>query len=324
MLFEVVALGELLIDFIPVQSTPGEIPCYIQHPGGAPANVAVTLAKLGKRAAFIGKVGDDQFGRFLADVLNENHVDTKSLMIASDVNTTLAFVHLDEKGDRSFSFYRQPGADMMLTEKEVDFKTIRSGQLFHFGSVSLTDQPARTATLKAAEYARKHGIFVTYDPNFRPLLWKNLSEAREVILKAANYANLLKISEEELLFLTDTDDLNEGSKFLADTYDVELVLITLGEKGCFYRLRSDVGIIPGFQVRTVDTTGAGDAFLGGFLASMFDMLGDPNNIITVSRAQLEAMLQFANAVGALTTTAKGAISAIPSREEIFTFLGSIE
>lgn len=312
-MYDVVALGELLIDFTPAGRTENGNMIFESNPGGAPANVLVLLAKLGRSCAFIGKVGDDQFGRFLKDVLEKNKVDTKGLVFSGEVNTTLAFVHLDEHGDRTFSFYRKPGADVILEKNEIDFNLIGSSKIFHFGSVSMTNEPARSATLEAARYARENNVIISYDPNLRPPLWDDLVFAKEVILEGMKYANILKISEEEAEFLTGINSLEKSSEYLANKYGIQLILITLGSKGSFYRRGTKIGCTPTFDVKTIDTTGAGDAFLSGLL---FQVLESKKPIDEITDSEMRKFIEFANAAGSLSTTKKGAIPAMPTKEEI--------
>jgi len=312
-MFDVTALGELLIDFTPHGLSENGNTIFERNPGGAPANVLAALSRLGANTAFIGKVGNDQFGRFLRECLTQNHIDASGLKISDKVNTTLAFVHLTEAGDRSFSFYRDPGADLMLEPSEIPEDIIAGSGIFHFGSLSLTDEPARSATLKALKIALDNGVIISYDPNLRPPLWKSLSDAEREIRRGLEFADILKISEEELEFITKESDLEKGSRVLADM-GIGLIFVTLGPKGTFFRHGSDTGRLDTYDVNVVDTTGAGDAFLGGIL---FKMAGKKReDIVRMSKAEIEKMTDFANAVGALTTTKKGAIPAVPSLEEV--------
>jgi fructokinase len=316
-MYDVVALGELLIDFTPLPHHPGTQIAYEQNPGGAPANVLVALSRFGHRTAFIGKVGDDQFGHYLRHVLESQSIDTQGLVMTSEVPTTLAFVHLNDRGERSFSFYRNPGADTTLTETEVDVRLIEQARVFHFGSLSMTHEPARSATLRALSDAKQNGLVVTYDPNLRKPLWRDLTEARQIILTGFRYADIVKISEEELEFLVDSSDLEFGSQTLCDNYGVKLLLMTLGARGCYYRLGEAFGVVPGFPVNTVDTTGAGDAFFGALIGTLLessDMFGQ------LDEEKLKVALRVANAAGALTTTKRGAIPAIPTLRQVQQFL----
>lgn len=312
-MFDCIALGEVLIDFTPAgKSETGEVR-FEQNPGGAPANVLSALAKLGKRTAFIGKVGNDQFGHYLHSVLQKNKINTDSVAFTEDINTTLAFVHLNDQGDRSFSFYRNPGADMMLRESEIDLEMIANSSIFHFGSISMTHEPSASATLKAVAFAKENGLLISYDPNLRVNLWSDLNHAKNMIEMGLKYADILKISEEELEFITGTKDLTKGSEYIFSHFSTKLIFVTLGSKGCFYRLGHEIGKCSGYEIESIDTTGAGDAFLAGVLYQIIEN----NKVITdLSLKDVEQMVSFANAVGALATTKKGAIPAMPTLEEI--------
>jgi fructokinase len=314
---DVVALGELLIDFTPYGISESGNSLFERNPGGAPANVAVALSKLKNKTAFIGMVGNDEFGTFLKNVLEDNGVNTVGLKFNNKVNTTLAFVHLKSNGDRNFSFYRNPGADMMITTNDIDFDIIGSSKVFHFGSLSLTDEPSRSAALAAVKFAKNNGIIISYDPNLRPQLWKSLELAKEMIVLGLDFADILKVSEEELEFITGTKELNEGTDILFNA-GIRLIMVTLGEKGCFYRYEGGFGLVEAFKVNAVDTTGAGDAFLGAVLHKLSD--SSINQIVNMKKAEMEEVIKFANAVGALVTTKKGAIPAMPAMDEIDGFI----
>ncbi len=308
-----VALGELLIDFTPHGISENGNSLFEGNPGGAPANVLVALSRLGAKTAFIGKVGNDLFGRTLRDCLKDNRIDVTGLKTSDTVNTTLAFVHLNSEGDRSFSFYRNPGADMMLESGDIPTDIISQSGIFHFGSLSLTDEPVRSATLKALEAARNNNTVISYDPNLRPLLWKSLADAEREIKRGLEYADILKISEEELEFITKERELERGSKILSDM-GITLIFVTLGPKGTFFRHGANTGKLDTYNVRVVDTTGAGDAFIGGIL---YKLKGKSRKALgELDKAEIEQMVDFANAVGALTTNKKGAIPAVPSMEEV--------
>jgi fructokinase len=316
-MYDVSALGELLIDFTPTgHSDQGNI-LFETNPGGAPANVLVVLSRLNMKTAFIGKVGNDQFGHILKAVLQEQNIDTSNLLFSETVNTTLAFVHLDEKGDRSFSFYRNPGADILLDKNEINEETIKQSRIFHFGSLSLTNEPAATATITALEFAKKHKVLISYDPNLRIPLWKSREEAKQQIKKGFEYADIVKLSEEELEFLTGYRDVLKGTDILQEQYGTSLIFVTLGAKGCFYRNKHVYGNKEGFKANVVDTTGAGDAFFGGALYKLLTM---NKSLDLLNNADFEEMVTFANAIGALTTEGKGGIPSIPSREQLVDFL----
>lgn len=318
---DVVAMGELLIDFTPGGINSKGMKMFTQNPGGAPANVLAMNARLGGKTAFIGKVGQDAFGVFLREVLKEKGIDTSGLVLDPVTPTTLAFVHLDEKGDRSFSFYRSPGADQMLTPKEIALSLIDSCGVFHFGSVSLTHDPSRSAVFYAAEYAKKQCKLVSFDPNIRLMLWEDMEDARRQIEHAVKYADILKVSEEEMAFLTGSQDLDFGSKRLLDK-GAALVLVSLGERGAYYRNHASSGCVPTYPVNAVDTTGAGDAFIGAFLWKAQRMMRE--ELAYMNPVQLKQMVRFANAAGALTATGSGAIPAMPSLERIQSFMNEME
>lgn len=308
-MYDVVAVGELLIDFAPGGVTAEGTALFERNPGGAPGNVLAILAKLGKKTALISKVGEDQFGEFLTSVIESIGIERKGIVVTKEANTTLAFVHLDGKGDRSFSFYRKPGADMLLTEKEVDIDLVKDTRIFHFGTVSMTHEPSRGATLHAVKTAKENGTLVSFDPNLRPALWNNLKEAKEMIEVGLGYADILKVSNEELEFITGLKDLEDGSKYILEKYGIQLILVTLGAKGCFYRLGSETGKLNTYDVNTVDTTGAGDAFLGAFLYQIIDK---NKTLAALNKSEIEQMIDFSNAAGSLATIKKGAIPAMPT------------
>ena len=312
-MFDVVALGESLIDFTPSGINDMGMQLFACNPGGAPANVLAMNARLGGKTAFIGKVGEDDFGRFLQSVMKDAGIDITGLCMAKDVNTTLAFVHLNSQGDRSFSFYRKPGADVMLRTDEVKAELVTGCRIFHFGSVSLTDDPCRSATLSAARAAKDAGAIISYDPNYRPFLWESEEKARAEILLALPMADILKVSEEEMVLLTDESDLGSGAAKLAHE-GPSLVLVTLGPKGAFFFTRKASGLLPAYDVKTVDTTGAGDAFLG---ALHYCIAGKSlTQLQTMQKQEWESAIAFANAAGSLTTTRKGAIPAMPDLKAI--------
>ncbi len=317
---DVVALGELLIDFTPTGNNSSNNVLFERNPGGAPANVLTAVSKLGGKCAFIGKVGNDQFGNFLKNVLEDNHIDTRGLRFSEKVNTTLAFVHLDERGDRSFSFYRSPGADLMLLPEELELNIINDCKIFHFGSLSMTDEPARSATIKAVKYAKSKGKIISYDPNWRPLLWENDISARDGMQLGLKYADILKLSETELDFLTGESNLEKGSKILFEQ-GIKLVLVTLGPEGCFYRCSEGCGHLNTYDTKVVDTTGAGDAFLGGLLYQI-SRLASP--LIEINKAQLSDIIDFSNAVGALCASKRGAIPAMPAFSEVQDCMNKIQ
>ena len=312
-MYDVAAIGELLIDFSPHGVSEQGNTLYERNPGGAPANVLAALSRFGKKTVFIGKVGNDPFGRFLQETLMHHGVDTKGLVFTDEVNTTLAFVHLSDGGERAFHFYRKPGADLTLREEEVDYDLIASADAFHFGSVSMTGEPARSVTWRAVEYAKRRGKLVSFDPNLREPLWTSLELARAVISEGLRHADVLKLSEEELVFLTGCGDAVEGCRTLAQRYDIPLIFVTLGSRGCHYRVYDNVGTVPGVHANPVDSTGAGDAFLG---AMLYQLLESPDLFRSLSDSEIRDRVRFANAAGALATERKGAIPALPGLEEV--------
>ncbi|MGG4146251.1 PfkB family carbohydrate kinase [Paenibacillus algorifonticola] len=312
-MLDVITIGEALIDFTPAGHTTGGNEQFECNPGGAPANVAVVLSRLGARTALISKVGEDQFGSLLHNTLLSSGVDVSEVSFTNEASTTLAFVHLDDKGDRSFSFFRKPGADTFLHSKDVPLDRIETCQALHFGSVSMTHEPARTATRTAVLRAKEAGVLLSFDPNIRFALWESKEEAKHNILWGMKYADILKISEEELFFITGTSDLEQGSLELQQQFGIVLVVVTLAEQGCYYRLAGQDGYVSGFQVNAIDTTGAGDAFLGCLL---YKILEGGSSLEDLTKQQIISMLTFANAGGALVTTRKGALGSMPTTDEI--------
>lgn len=311
-MFDVVALGELLIDFTPAGTSPAGGVLFERNPGGAPANVLAAVSRLGGSGAFLGMVGDDAFGAWLREVLVGLGVDARGLKSTRKADTTLAFVHLDEAGDRSFSFYRRPGADTQLGLPDLDRSAIDEGCVFHFGSLSLTTEPAKGTTLAAAAHARSKGLLVSYDPNWRPALWPSEGAALAGMRAGLPFADVLKVSGEEMEFLTGESDLEAGSAKLFDE-DRTLVLVTLGPNGCFFRCAQGTGHVPTYDVAVADTTGAGDAFLGGLLfrAARLDV-----PLRSLGVRDVRELVEFANAVGSLCATKRGAIPAMPTLAEV--------
>lgn len=313
---DVVCLGEMLIDFVSTVSgtTLEDAPAFKKAPGGAPANVAVGLSRLGLKATFMGKVGDDPFGHFLADTLAASGVDVGPVRFSKEARTALAFVSLRADGEREFTFYRHPSADMLWTPDEVDAKVIHSAKLLHFGSISLISEPSRGATLRAVDLAHEAGLLVSYDPNLRPALWGGPAEAKAGIMLGWPRAHIIKISEDEAQYLTGESDLIRAGRSLWHDR-LKLMTITLGCNGCIYLTSRFEGMVAGITVETVDTTGAGDGFLAGLLRGLLE---DPNALDDESR--LREVCRFANIVGALTTTERGAIPALPDLARVKGFL----
>ena len=310
--YDVTALGELLIDFTENGLSGQGNPLFEANPGGAPCNVLAMMNRLGKKTAFIGKVGQDQFGRTLKASLEELGIVTENLLLDKNVHTTLAFVHTAEDGDRDFSFYRKPGADMMILAEEVQEDLIASSRVFHFGTVSMTDEPTRGATVKALEYARKHQVMVTFDPNLRPPLWRNLQEAKEQIWYGLSQCSAVKMSEEELEFITGERSMDRGVEAVRNRFDIPLICITMGKQGSKAYYGDAAVEKAGFvQEHTIETTGAGDTFC----ASMINYILD-HGIQGLTEKDLEEMLTFANAAASIITTRKGALRVMPTREEV--------
>ena len=310
--FDVTALGEILIDFTSCGKSENGAALFEQNPGGAPANVLCAVAKLGGKAAFLGKVGDDMHGAFLRTVLEQNGVCTDGLRTDPRYFTTLAFVQLSQGGKRTFSFARKPGADTQLTPEEVRCDLIKNSRIFHVGSLSLTDEPSRAATMRALEYARANGITVSYDPNYRAMLWKDEPTAMQAMRSVLPYAGIIKISEEELPLLTGLHDPEQASAALLAA-GVSCVLVTLGGKGALVRTRDGCIRSACPNVRVVDTTGAGDSFMGGFLYSLCAHNQTPADL---TLADAQAYADFSNLVATLCVTKRGAISAMPSMQEV--------
>ena len=311
--FDLLAVGEILIDFTPGGKNADGAELFARNPGGAPANVLAMHAKLGGRTAFIGKVGADGFGSFLRTVIEGQGIDAAGLAVDPEIPTTLAFVHLDEKGDRSFSFCRKPGADIMLRAEEIPDEHISVCEVFHFGSVSLTDEPARSAVLGAAQRARDMGKLVSFDPNYRPALWKREEDAVVEMLAGTKLCHILKVSGEEMTLLTGTSDLHAGAEKLLG-FGPKLVLVSLGADGAYFKTKNACGRLRAYDVHTVDTTGAGDAFLGAILYRLRGKTGD--GLDAMSADELFDIVSYGNAAGSLTTTKGGAIPALPTHEEI--------
>lgn len=307
---DIVAIGEVLIDLTQTGMNQLGVGQYAANPGGAPANLAVAASRLGARTAFVGKVGRDAFGNYLRAVLNENHVDTTGLLTDEREHTTLAVVSVDETGERSFTFYRDPSADVNLDAREIPEDLLKNTRVLHFGSVSLTAEPARSATLYAAKKARENGCLVSYDPNYRASLWESPEEAVREMKDALPLCDILKISDEELPLLTGTDDPVEGSRILAGL-GIRLIFITLGASGAFFRLGEDTGSVPGIKVKVGDTNGAGDTFFG---AALSKLVKEDLNKLTLNR--VEEIAAFANKAASITTSRHGAIPAMPRLEEI--------
>jgi fructokinase len=315
---DVICLGELLIDFVPTvtPTTLIDAPAFKKAPGGAPANVAVGLAKLGVSSAFMGKVGDDPFGHFLADTLAAAGVDVRTLRFTAQARTALAFVSLLADGDREFMFYRHPSADMLLTPEDIDTAALGAARALHYGSISLISEPSRSATVHAIEVAKEAGCLISCDPNLRLPLWPDAARAREGMLLGLSRAQVVKISDSELKFLTGSDDPSAARAQLWSE-DTSLILITGGPEGCLYLTAEDEGHVAGFSVEAIDTTGAGDGFVAGILQGLVR-----DRAILRDETRLRTLCRFANAVAALATTARGAIPAMPTPDQVHRLLSA--
>lgn len=311
--YDVVALGELLIDFAPYGKSPAGENLFESNPGGAPANVLVSVARQGGSSALIGKVGDDMFGEKLRGALQDNGVDVTGLCVDANARTTLAFVSLDETGNRSFSFFRNPGADYLLRAEEVETALIAHTRIFHFGSLSLTHEPARGATFFALQQAKDSGALISYDPNLRPALWNTLEEAKTQITSCLGYADILKLSEEEFEFITGETDLERHAPAFAAQHGIACLFITLGPDGAFYCGAGGCGRLPAYDVKVVDTTGSGDAFMG---AVLWQLGRGENPLSALTADELAHITRYANASGSLAARMKGGIPSIPTAEEI--------
>lgn len=316
--FDVTALGELLIDFTENGSSSQGNPLLEANPGGAPCNVLAMLERLGKKTAFIGKVGKDMFGNQLKDAVEEVGIDTRNLIMDETCHTTLAFVHTYPDGDRDFSFYRDPGADMMLTKEEVQKELIESSRIFHFGTLSSTHEGVREATRHAIDLAKEAGCIITFDPNLRPPLWKSLDDAKVEIEYGMSKCDVLKISDNEVEFMCGTTDYDNGAAMIQEKYHIPLILITMGKDGSrAYYKDMRVEAAPFLQENTIETTGAGDTFCASTLNYVLD-----HGLEDLTEENLKELLTFANAAASLITTRKGALRVMPTREEVEAFIES--
>ena len=310
--YDVTALGELLIDFTENGTSAQGNPVLEANPGGAPCNVLSMLNRLGHKTNFIGKIGNDMFGDQLEAALKEVGIGTDGLMRDNEVHTTLAFVHTAPDGDREFSFYRNPGADMMLSEDDVDAEQIKNSTIFHFGSLSMTDEVCRKATRKAIAIAEEAGILMSYDPNLREPLWKSMDLAKEQISYGLEHCNILKISDNEIQWLTGKEDYDEGIAMVQEKYNIPLILLSLGKTGSRAYTKNCRVEVPAFiQEHTIETTGAGDTFGACILHYVLE-----HGWKEYSEAELTEMLTFANAAASIVTTRKGALRVMPTKEEI--------
>lgn len=316
--FDVTALGELLIDFTENGMSAQGNPVYEANPGGAPCNVLAMLNKAGRKTAFIGKVGQDIFGNRLRAVLDEVGIDTSNLVADGDVRTTLAFVETFAGGERDFSFYRNPGADMMLGEEELHLELLADTRLFHFGTLSMTHEKVRRATKKAVAAAKENGALISFDPNLRPPLWKSLEEAKEQAAYGFSQCDILKISDNEIQWFTGEEDFDAGIRRLRSQYDIPLILLSMGREGsrAYYKdLRVEAA--PFLQEETIETTGAGDTFGACCLHFVLEY-----GLDHLDEEKLGKMLRFANAAASIITTRKGALRVMPEVSEVEAFLAN--
>ena len=310
--YDVTALGELLIDFTENGMSQQGNPILEANPGGAPCNVLAMLNKLGKKTAFIGKVGDDNFGHMLADEVKKSGTDVTNLVFDDQVHTTLAFVHTKPDGDRDFSFYRNPGADMMLRKEEVMEDLIQNSKIFHFGTLSSTHEGVREATRHAIDVAKNNGVLVSFDPNLREPLWESLDCAKSEIAYGLSKCDILKISDNEVEFMTGTDDYEKGASILREKYDIPLMFVTLGKAGSFAYFKDQmVHAEPFLQEGTIETTGAGDTFGACALNYVLE-----HGIDALTAENLKELLTFANAGASIITTRRGALRVMPTADEI--------
>ena len=313
---DVTALGELLIDFTNNGYSEQGNPIFESNPGGAPCNVLAMLSKLGYSTAFIGKVGNDYFGKQLREAITEVGIDSTHLLVDEEINTTLALVHTYEDGDRDFSFYRNPGADMMLNKDDVPKELIENSKIFHFGTLSMTHDGVREATKKALDIAKAAGVIISFDPNLRPPLWKSLELAKEQVMYGMQYCDILKISDNEIQWLTGKDDFTEGVNWIRERYDISLILVSMGRDGSRAYTKDDMIEVDAFiQEGTIETTGAGDTFFGCVLSYVCKY-----GLENLNPELIKEMLTMANAAASIITTRKGALKVMPDKAEIDSLL----
>ena len=310
--YDVTALGELLIDFTENGISSQGNPVMEANPGGAPCNVLAMLNRLGHKAAFIGKIGQDMFGDQLEKALLEVGIETRGLKKDEEVHTTLAFVHTLEDGDREFSFYRKPGADMMLSCEDLDEDLIKNSTIFHYGSLSMTDEPCKSAQKKAVEIAEEAGCLMSFDPNLREPLWSSLDDAHREIEYGMQHCNILKITDNEIQWFTGKEDFDEGIAVIKEKYDIPLILLSMGRDGSRAYTKNCRVEVPAFiQENTIETTGAGDTFGACILHYVLE-----HGWKEYTEEELKEMLTFANAAASIVTTRKGALRVMPTKEEV--------
>lgn len=314
--YDVTALGELLVDFTMNGMSNQQNQLFEANPGGAPCNVLAMLQKLNRQTAFIGKVGNDSFGKMLKDTVSAQGINTDNLLMDDKVPTTLAFVHTAPDGDRSFSFYRNPGADMMLRADEINLELINSSKIFHFGTLSMTEPNIEATTKTAVSQAKKAGAIISFDPNLRPPLWDSLETAKEKIHYGLSQCDILKISDDEIEFLTGTDDIDVGIQRIREVFDIKLVCATMGKRGSkAYYKNIKVECAPFLRHDTIETTGAGDTFMACVLDAVLE-----NGLDSLDEQKLYNMLEFANAASSIITTKKGALKVMPEKSEVLSFI----
>lgn len=315
---DIVCLGELLVDMFPAEVGRRlvEVSAFRPKPGGAPANVAVAATRLGARSAFIGKVGDEAFGHHLADILRREGVDVRGMRFDEEARTGMAFIAMPDENTAEFVFYRNPGADMRLRADELDHSLLHETRAFHFGSLSLGQEPSRSATLEATRIAREAGALISFDVNYRPTLWSSPEQAYDQVMATIPHVDLLKVNEVELALLAGSEDLDTATKILLEM-GPDLCVVTLGPDGSYFRVAEGGEHIPAFKVQTVDAVGCGDAFVAGLLCQLV-VGADWRDQLT--RARMRDVLRYANAVGSLTATKQGVIPALPTADQVDEFL----
>lgn len=311
--YNIVAIGECLLDVFVEKSEDGDSMLMEGKPGGAPVNVLAQATKLGLKTAYFSKLSDDALGVFLKSILDEAGIDTNGVVVTKDYPTTLALVSLDETGNRSFRFYRDKTSDVMLNKDEINYKLLQNAGVFHFGSVSMTTEPSRSATFAAVSKAKESGLLISFDPNLRIPLWQDLDMARDNITKGMEISDIVKVSDDELIFLVGHNDIEKGAKELTNRFNLKLLAVTLGPKGCLCYANNIMVQEYTYDVKTVDTTGAGDSFWGSML---YSLVSNNKDISEYSEDELRELIRFSNAAGSLTTTRTGAINAMPEKESI--------
>ncbi|WP_332633902.1 aminoimidazole riboside kinase [Halalkalibacter flavus] len=309
----IICLGEALIDFIPLDQ---ENTSYQKSPGGAPANVAVAVSKLGAKSSFLGKVGNDVLGHFMQETLEHHGVDITHMTLTDEARTGVVFVTLDKTGERNFSFYIDPSADRFLRTNDLNDSLFSNNRVLHFGSISMISEPSKTATIEAVKRAKESGLIISYDPNLRLSLWPSAEQARETILSMLGEADVVKISEEELEFLTEEKELEKGIAKLS-TYHIPALVVTFGADGSYLHVNGETIHVPAMKVETVDTTGAGDAFVSGVL---FNLNEEHTNVNQISTDRWKEILTFASVSGALAASTRGAMTALPTIDEVTEYL----